>query len=74
MSIVLNNSIKYSSTYLASIEVLFSFKIKEPLDLLNGLRLEDLIEYSIPLRLNSSPALLNLTPQKAIPISIPIST
>ena len=44
MSAVLNNSTKYSLTRLASTEVLFGFKVKELLDLLNGLKLDDLIE------------------------------
>ena len=44
MSAALNNSTKYSSTHLASTEVLFGFKVREPLDLLNGLKLDDLIE------------------------------
>ena len=45
MSAALNNSTKYSSTNLASTEVLFGFKIKEPLDLLGpGLSLNDLME------------------------------
>ena len=45
MSAALNNSTKYSSTHLASTEVLFGFKIKEPLDLLGpGLSLDDLME------------------------------
>lgn len=34
MSSVLNNSTKYSTTRLASSEILFGFKVKEPLDLL----------------------------------------
>ena len=40
----LNNLIKYSLTYLASTKVLYSFKIKELLDLLNinNLNLSDL--------------------------------
>lgn len=46
MTVILNNSIKYSSTRLALNEVIYGFKIKEPLDLLRieGLNLEDLSE------------------------------
>lgn len=36
MSAVLNNSTKYSTTRLASSEILFGFKVKEPLDLLGA--------------------------------------
>ena len=51
ISAVLNNSIKYSLIYLASTEVLFSFKVKEPLDLLNGFKLDNLIEPTLELTL-----------------------
>ena len=44
MSTVLNNSIKYSLIYLISIKVLFSFKVRELLNLLNRLKLDNLIE------------------------------
>lgn len=46
MTATLNNSTKYSSTRLAPNEVIYGFKIKEPLDLLRieGLNLEDLNE------------------------------
>ena len=50
LSAALNNSTKYSSTRLAPTEVLYKFKVKEPLDLLNieNLRLENLIKAPTP--------------------------
>ena len=46
LTVILNNFIKYSSTHLAPIEVLYEFKIKESLNLLSieDLDLNDLIE------------------------------
>ena len=49
MSAALNNLTKYSSTHLASTEVLFGFKVKEPLDLLGpNLKLNDLLNQASP--------------------------
>jgi len=50
LSAALNNSTKYSSTRLALIEVLYGFKIKEPLDLLriDNLNLNDLEVADVP--------------------------
>ena len=46
LTAILNNSTKYSSTHLTPTEVLYEFKIKEPLNLLSieGLDLNDLTE------------------------------
>ena len=41
---ILNNSIKYSSTYLTFIKILFNFKIKKLLNLLNKLKLDNLVK------------------------------
>ena len=75
MSAALNNSIKYSSTHLASTEVLFGFKVKESLDLLGpGLKLEDLLEEpsSTPQEATSEPELPMPDSQLQVPTPTPL--